>query len=55
MAPEEDCQHEMFVLIRWERRGLAVPLPQLEGVAVDDQTRQVIEDWHDSVAQGYEL
>jgi Calcium binding len=25
MAPEEECQHEMFVLIRWERRALAVP------------------------------
>ncbi|HEY8113939.1 MAG TPA: calcium-binding protein [Actinomycetes bacterium] len=55
MAPEEECQHEMFVLIRWERRGLAVPLVQLEGVAVDEQTRQVIEDWHYWVVQGYEL
>ena len=55
MAPDEECQHEMFVLIRWERRGLAVPLAQLEGVAADDQTRQVIEDWHYWVAQGYEL
>jgi hypothetical protein len=45
MAPDEECQHEMFVLIRWERRGLAVPLVQLEGVAVDEQTRQVIQDW----------
>jgi hypothetical protein len=27
MAPEEECQHEMFVLIRWERRTLAVPWP----------------------------
>jgi Calcium binding len=45
MAPEEECEHEMFVLIRWERRGLAVPLAQLEGVAVDEQTRQAIEDW----------
>ena len=55
MAPEEECQHQMFVLIRWERRGLAVPLAQLEGVAVDEQTRQVIEDWQYWVAQGYEL
>ncbi len=46
MAPDAECEHEMFVLIRWERRGLAVPLAQLEGVAVDEQTRQVIEDWH---------
>jgi hypothetical protein len=45
MAPEEECEHEMFVLIRWERRALAVPLAQLEGVAVDEPARQVIEDW----------
>jgi Calcium binding len=55
MAPEAECQHEMFVLIRWERRTLAVPLAQLEGAAVDEQTRQVIEDWQYWVAQGYEL
>ena len=55
MAPEEECQHEMFVLIRWERRGLVVPLAQLEGVAVDEPTRQVIGDWQYWVAQGYEL
>jgi hypothetical protein len=55
MAPEEECQHEMFILIPWERRTLAVPLVQLEAVAVDEQTRQVIEDWQYWVAQGYEL
>jgi Calcium binding len=55
MAPEAERQHEMFVLIRWERRPLAVPLVQLEGAAVDDQTRQVIEDWQYWMAQGYEL
>ena len=55
MGPEEECEHEMFVLIRWERRTLAVPLAQLEGIAVDERTRQAIEDWHYWVAQGYEL
>ena len=56
MGPEEECQHEMFILIRWERRrALAVPLAQLEGVAVDEQTRQATEDWHYWVAQGYDL
>jgi hypothetical protein len=29
MAPEEECQHEMFVLIPWERRTLAVPLQDI--------------------------
>ena len=28
MAPEEECQHEMFVLIRWRPHELAVPLMQ---------------------------
>jgi hypothetical protein len=55
MAPEDECEHEMFVLTRWERRTLAVPLSQLAGVAVDEQTRQAIEDWHDWVARAYEL
>src|SRR6266536_5193873 len=32
MAPEEECAHEMFVMIRWERGTLVVPLAQLEAV-----------------------
>jgi len=54
MAPEEECEHEMFVLTRWEGRKLAVPLAQLEGVAVDEQTRQAMDDWQYWVAR-YEL
>ena len=54
MAPEDECEHEMFVLTRWERGSLAVPLSQLEGMAVDDETRQAIEDWQYWVARGYE-
>jgi hypothetical protein len=55
MPPEEDCEHEMLVLIERKRRPLAVPLAQLEGVEVGDETRQAIEDWHYWVEQGYEL
>lgn len=55
MASDEVCMHEMFVLIRWKRRQLAVPLMQMEGVQVDEETRQAIEDWHYWVKQGYEL
>src|SRR5262249_37354044 len=36
MPPEDDCIHEMFVMIRWEGRTLGVPLAQLEGVDVDE-------------------
>ena len=55
MAPDEECEHEMFVLIRWKQRQLAVPLMQLEGIQVDEETQQAIEDWHYWVNQGYEL
>ncbi len=55
MPPEEVCEHDMFVLTLWGQRKLAVPLSQLEAVAVDDETRQALDDWHYWVAQGYEL
>jgi hypothetical protein len=55
MAPESECGHEMFVLTRWERGRLGVPLSQLEGVAVDEGTRQAMEDWRYWVGRGYEL
>ena len=53
MPPEEECEREMFVLMRWERRGLAVPLAQLEVVHADDTTRQAVEDWHYWLDRGY--
>jgi len=55
MASDEECMHEMFVLIRWRQRHLAVPLMQLEGVLMDEETQQAIEDWHYWMNQGYEL
>ncbi|MEA3438179.1 MAG: calcium-binding protein [Thermodesulfobacteriota bacterium] len=53
MAPEEECEHEMFVMMRWERNGLAIPLMQLEVIHGDDQTREAVEDWHYWVNRGY--
>lgn len=55
MAPEDECEHEMFVLTRWSRRTLGVPLAQLAGAGVDAQTEQAIGDWHYWVGSGYEL
>jgi hypothetical protein len=55
LASADDCEHEMFVLIGRKSRQLAVPLSQLEGLQVDEQTQQAIEDWHYWVNQGYEL
>jgi hypothetical protein len=31
MASEEECEHEMFVLIRWKSRQLAVPYNAIGG------------------------
>jgi len=53
MPPEEDCEHDMLVLIRWKPHELAVPLRQLEGSHMDEQTQRAIEDWHYWVNQGY--
>jgi hypothetical protein len=53
MAPEEECEHEMFVLIRWERRRLVVPLSQLGGLKADRRTLQAIGDWHYWLRKGY--
>jgi hypothetical protein len=55
MASDDECQHEMFVLIRWKSRKLAVPLSQLEGLQVDEETEQAIGDWHYWANRGYEM
>jgi hypothetical protein len=55
MAPEEECAHEMLVLMPWERRTLAVPLSQLDALVTDEQTGRAIEDWRYWVDRGYEL
>jgi hypothetical protein len=53
MAPEEECETEMFVTIRRGKGRLAVPLSQLTvGNASSEQTRQAVEDWHYWVHRG---
>ena len=55
MAPADECIREMFVLIRWERDGLGVPLGQLEPLHADAQTQQAVEDWLYWVDRGYQF
>ena len=56
MAPEDECQREMFVEMPWEHeRTLAMPLSQLKVVHGDEETRQAVEDWHYWVETGYEF
>ena len=56
VGPGEECRHEMFVGMRWERRPLAVPLAQLKPISeTDKKTKEAVADWHYWVAQGYEF
>ncbi|MEW6558093.1 MAG: calcium-binding protein [Elusimicrobiota bacterium] len=55
MASEDECQHEMFVNIRWQKSIISVPLSQLVGIKLRDKTYEAIEDWHYWVKRGYEL
>jgi hypothetical protein len=55
MAPDEECEREMFVVMRWEKEGLAVPLSQLEVIHADDdgKTEQAACDWLYWSTKGY--
>ncbi len=55
MAPEDECEREMFVEIDWDGDTLAVPLIQLNAPEADEETQQAIADWHYWVNQGYEF
>ena len=53
MAPADECEFEMFVMIRWEHGGLGVPLSQLSPSHASETTAVAIADWHYWVKQGY--
>ena len=55
MAPEEDCEVEMFVLIDFHGDELSVPLAQLAPIAPDPETKEAIGDWHYWLARRYEF
>lgn len=54
MAPEDECMHEIFVAIKWNRKTLAIPLAQLKPVEGDHDTQEGIEDWHYWIRMGYQ-
>jgi hypothetical protein len=56
MAPDEECEREMFVVVRWgERESLAVPLSQLEVIHADDETEEAAHDWLYWANKGYQF
>ncbi len=49
---EDDGLGEMVVEVKWRDRTLGVPLAQLEGMGVDEDSAEAIADWHYWVARG---
>lgn len=55
MVSENGCLNEMFVEIEWSGRRFGVPLSQLEGIGIGDNTEEAISDWQYWVGRGYRL
>jgi hypothetical protein len=55
IAGGEECEHEIFVMIRRGEDDLAVPLAQLQPVDAGEETTRAVEDWHYWVNRGYEF
>jgi hypothetical protein len=56
MAPEQECEREMFVTIRWEKKTLAIPFSQLKPHrSTDEATAEAVADWLYWVQQGYQF
>lgn len=45
LAKEEDCEREIFVLVRFGGRKVGVPLVQLEVALGTPATREAVDDW----------
>ena len=50
---EGECMRETFVLIRFARRKLSVPLSQLEVSEAKSETREAVDDWRYWAAMDY--
>lgn len=55
MAPENDCMHEIFVIVSFDGRSMAVPLSQLKPLRASLKIREAVGDWHYWVVRGYEF
>ncbi|MGA7808828.1 calcium-binding protein [Bradyrhizobium sp.] len=55
MAPEEECDSEMFVWVERAGERIAVPLGQLQPLSKDQETQEAVGDWLYWVDRGYEI
>ena len=52
MAPEEECESNMFVWVKRTGGRIAVPLAQLQPLSKDQETREAVGDWLSWVDRG---
>ena len=59
MSPADDCSHDMFVEVRYQQGTVddifSARLCEINPINVDEETAQVIADWHYWVAREYEF
>jgi hypothetical protein len=55
MPSESDCENEMLVLVKYKKKQLAIPLAQLECLSKNENTLEVVADWHYWVRRGYQF
>jgi hypothetical protein len=56
MAGEDECEHDMWVDVKFKKDTFVVPLAQLRPVDEDDEeTLEAVEDWHYWLARGYQF
>src|SRR5882672_2083950 len=55
MAPEDECEAEMFAWVDRAGERIAVPLMQLQPLSKDRETLEAVGDWHYWVDRGYEF
>jgi len=55
MGKEDDCMHDMYVDIKWNKDVLLVPLSQLEGIKLSKKNKQIMEDWQYWIQRGYQF
>lgn len=54
LATEDDCLHDMIVLVDWHSRVVGVPLSQLEPVdSLDEEAALALGDWRYWVDRGH--
>ncbi len=55
MGKEDDCMHDMYVNIKWNKDVLSVPLSQFEGIKPSKKNKQALEDWRYWIKRGYQF